>query len=296
MGHNAFVRGGVGSGLWSNVAVVHGYMEQLDQYCQQALNGDLGGTWAPASRIVIGGQGLEVAGIFQADASAVFSAGLAANALSLFTAGLTVSGGTLAVNAAGFFVCSAPATFLASSGNSFQGDTTFAGAHTYVFAAGTTLSVAAATTSFSTGTVAFLNGFSANTGGAVGFAVPVTFGIGSAPTLQDTTTLAAGAMIRYRVFDGPDAPTTIPARTYDYVKVGVLSSNQIYKLADSTDGDHIVVDMSIFSSGAFTLTIQRQNGTTMITGMKFNTTGVVNRAEFWNRAGVWEIISQQYNP
>jgi hypothetical protein len=38
--------------------MVHGYLEQLDQYSFQSINGDLGGTWAPSSPIIIGGAGL----------------------------------------------------------------------------------------------------------------------------------------------------------------------------------------------------------------------------------------------
>lgn len=62
MAHNDFVAGGTGSGAWTGTEVVHAMMEKFDQRQFEAINGDLGGTWAPSSIITVGGQGIEFAG------------------------------------------------------------------------------------------------------------------------------------------------------------------------------------------------------------------------------------------
>jgi len=62
MAHNDFVLGGSGSGAWTGTPVVHAMMEKFDQRQFEAINGDLGGTWAPSSIITIGGSGIALAG------------------------------------------------------------------------------------------------------------------------------------------------------------------------------------------------------------------------------------------
>jgi hypothetical protein len=67
MAHNALIRGGTGSGEWDDYVVLGTDFEQIDQLLFEAINGDQGGTWAPATQIVIGGAGLDVEGDFDVD-------------------------------------------------------------------------------------------------------------------------------------------------------------------------------------------------------------------------------------
>lgn len=62
MAHNARVRA---PGTWATLTSVSpSEFELFDGYTFSAINGDAGGTWAPADEIVIGGLGLSVTGPF----------------------------------------------------------------------------------------------------------------------------------------------------------------------------------------------------------------------------------------
>ncbi len=62
MAHFDFTRVG---GVWSgSPAVTTAEMADIDSKTERAINGDDGGTWAPTTTIVVGGQGLEVTGVF----------------------------------------------------------------------------------------------------------------------------------------------------------------------------------------------------------------------------------------
>lgn len=54
MSHNAYIRGSIGA--WATgTTVSSAEFWQLDQYTYGAINGDAGGTWAPATAITLGG-------------------------------------------------------------------------------------------------------------------------------------------------------------------------------------------------------------------------------------------------
>lgn len=60
MAHNAYIRVG---GDWSlDNVVTSGEFATIDLRQFQAINGDLGGTWAPSSQIVVGGSGIRSTG------------------------------------------------------------------------------------------------------------------------------------------------------------------------------------------------------------------------------------------
>lgn len=105
MAHNALLRGGPGSGAWTGV-VTSSEWELFDQRQFESINGDLGGTWAPAAQIVIGGAGINITSL------AGFS-----------VAGPTFINGTLTVN----------------NTSHFLGDTIFGGSSTYTVETGATL-------------------------------------------------------------------------------------------------------------------------------------------------------------
>jgi hypothetical protein len=55
------------SGFWTLLSVVDpAEFELLDEQLSMAINGDEGGSWAPSAPIIIGGDGLEVTGPFEA--------------------------------------------------------------------------------------------------------------------------------------------------------------------------------------------------------------------------------------
>jgi hypothetical protein len=62
MAHFDFTRPGC---VWTgSPALLTAEIADLDSKTKRALNGDDGGTWAPTTTIVVGGQGLEVTGVF----------------------------------------------------------------------------------------------------------------------------------------------------------------------------------------------------------------------------------------
>ncbi|NUP10881.1 MAG: hypothetical protein HOW73_32960 [Polyangiaceae bacterium] len=65
MSHNARIRA---PGLWIAGTLLPGEMELFDAAQFKAVNGDDGGTWSPANKIIFGGAGLEVTGPFAAGA------------------------------------------------------------------------------------------------------------------------------------------------------------------------------------------------------------------------------------
>jgi hypothetical protein len=134
MAHNAYVRAG---GIWNLLSVLlSSEMATFDLRQFQSLNGDEGGTWLPASVIIIGGtQGLRVTGPFVAtDADITITSGRfmtvnsggTINALAgstsnfagtwnLSGAGHVQSGGTLTIDSGGLVsVASGGATTWAS--------------------------------------------------------------------------------------------------------------------------------------------------------------------------------------
>lgn len=103
MAHNARIRSG---GLWTTGSTVTtDELEQLDQAQYEAINGDDGGTWAPAAVITIGGSGLTVTG--EARLSDVIAATWNAGG----TATLTGSGTTMTVDNSALLVVTDDAEF-----------------------------------------------------------------------------------------------------------------------------------------------------------------------------------------
>ena len=59
MAHNTRVRA---DSPWTTV-VLGTELQQLDTYAFESINGDQGGTWAPATKIIVGGEGIQVTGV-----------------------------------------------------------------------------------------------------------------------------------------------------------------------------------------------------------------------------------------
>lgn len=87
MAHNTRIRSG---GLWiTGSTITQDELEQLDQAQYEAINGDDGGTWAPAAVITIGGSGVTITG--PAQLSDVIAATWNAGGLATFTGAGTIA-------------------------------------------------------------------------------------------------------------------------------------------------------------------------------------------------------------
>jgi hypothetical protein len=123
MPHNSYIHGGPSD----PTAWLPGYVvlqvdwQSIDQLLFESINGDLGGTWAPAAPIVIGGAGLNLTGLFEvsglgsaefngvavtfdATSTVLFDNGFDTNLGSTSTVGdLNVNGAQFTVAAESFF-------------------------------------------------------------------------------------------------------------------------------------------------------------------------------------------------
>lgn len=251
MAHNAYVRGNVGSGLWTSLPVVHGYMEQLDQYVFQSVNGDLGGTWAPATTLIFGGSGVSVTGPFVSSGNAGF---------------------TGAVQFLGSATCTTVFSFIAGllSGDSFcdlnwAGNTAFSGDNT--FSAGTTTFAHGFVTSGATIPV-FGNGLIVAAGTSI-FAGPVEIDVsfrfvsGSTPQLEAPLQIKTGGYVRHKKKTGVDANTTYNiAVDGDRIIWGSLTADRDATIADATDGAEMIVALDV--TGTFSghrVTLKRADTT-----------------------------------
>jgi hypothetical protein len=62
-------------GTWNTLPIAFSELADFDAKTFKAINGDDGGTWAPASQILIGGAGLQTAGPFIADGTFLVTSG-----------------------------------------------------------------------------------------------------------------------------------------------------------------------------------------------------------------------------
>lgn len=108
MAHNTLVR--ADAAAWLTV-VYNTELFQLDTYCFESINGDQGGTWAPAAAIIIGGSGIQVTGAAILDdiQSSHVTSG---NALTIDSGGFlnVASGGLISIQGNGGFTIGAGAS------------------------------------------------------------------------------------------------------------------------------------------------------------------------------------------
>ncbi len=149
MAHNSRIRA---PGLWVLGSVIDpAEMEAFDAAQYAEINGDAGGTWAPAAAIIIGGNGLHVTGSFTAD-----------NADITITTGryCTINSGAHVLGAAGSIV-------VWSGTNTYSAATTLVTFGTWTFDADATLHLNGATQMSATGTLVTALGSGINIGGAL---------------------------------------------------------------------------------------------------------------------------------
>ena len=296
MPHNALVRGGVGSGGWTNYAVLHAVMEQVDQYCFQSINGDLGGTWAPSSVITIGGSGLTVTGQFTANG--VVTVG----GVATFTSNVTLQAGATVWN-----------TLLIDG--SHTGQSTLNASALLLGNAGSTLTWHGAAT-FDTGALTIGNGASVTaglfqiqapaakptffTGLSLADAVasfdcsgPANFS-GAVQVSNVVMSFTGSGHARYRRIVGfsGDHTYTIADGDYIFVPIGGLPGNQQYTFQNTGSTGGEVVTVTNADSGSHSLTLKQHNGSTTIavlTGANQKATIINNGSGLVN--GGWDLLS-----
>lgn len=104
MAHFAYIWGGTLGGVASGTTITQAALHGLDINQFKAVNGDDGGSWAPATQITIGGSGLQVAGsgLQVAGLGLLCSGSAHFTSSAVFDAGIQVSGTTAQFAAATF--------------------------------------------------------------------------------------------------------------------------------------------------------------------------------------------------
>lgn len=114
MPHNALIRPG---GVWISLSnVTQAEWEAFDLRQFQSINGDLGGTWAPSSAIIIGGSGMHLTGAVIADDLTL--SGL--TKVKLASRSITRVQESYLVDAVSFLASPAPVNVPASGGIQYQ--------------------------------------------------------------------------------------------------------------------------------------------------------------------------------
>ncbi len=203
MAHFDYIRPGA---VWAALSVLTSNEEHLfDVHQFKSINGDDGGTWAPAAPIVIGGSGLHVTGPLTAD-----------------DADITITTGRyLTVNSGGHILGAAGSVVVWSGTNTFSHATTLVTFGTWTFDADAALALNGATTMSATGTLVTAVGSGINIGGGLtvlsggqatvasggilhlnsGGAITVASGgtvtaaVGSTVALNGAVTMASGATL-----------------------------------------------------------------------------------------------------
>jgi hypothetical protein len=130
MAHNAYIRA---LGVWNATSVaLSSELATLDLRQFQAVNGDLGGVWAPSSAITIGGSGLAVTGLLDADDADITighgrfltvlgTAGGALGTVNVADGALVTLGGTTNISATGtMHVLTGGGKIVVDSGGAFE--------------------------------------------------------------------------------------------------------------------------------------------------------------------------------
>jgi hypothetical protein len=142
MAHNTRQRADLAA--WAlNSAVTPAEFDAIDALLFKSMNGDEGGIWLPSSKIILGGQGLDVAAPFRALGASGYNASMQAQnwperssvaaATTANNADVPITyappGGAMGVGAGGLIVCTTGATVSAYSddGSSWQGSGSFGG-------------------------------------------------------------------------------------------------------------------------------------------------------------------------
>lgn len=305
MAHFTYTRSG---GSWSTIPVSYAEMADLDAKTFKAVNGDDGGTWAPASAIVIGGAGLTVAGQFSADGAAVFSGDVSLlNGVAIFgpitvdtdvTAffgGPVTCGQSLTVNGAAQF--NSPAVF--ANDATFQGGLAAFGPITVdtdvtAFFGGP---VTCSQTLTVNGAATFTAGL--NSGGdiiaAAGISVGTTLNVGGVTTLNAPLVWAGNGRPLARQYFGPDSNANISIANGNTI-IPVTSTSRTYTWLDTGAQD---TDWFEIGAGSVVNSLLLSMPAGTVPGVFFNISSISGQygyAKFVRFGGVWRLMGMAINP
>lgn len=288
MAHNAFIHGGPADPTaWlTGYVITQLDLQTIDLRQFQAINGDLGGTWAPAAVITIGGVGLTVTTTFTGSGTNTLSGPTTTGTLAVHGQGTYWNKQTFdgANSGEAYFSSGALLTGLAGAVGSWSGLWTFNDDVTFndpaVFndnfqhLAG--IAIFASTLN--------IGGTTSITAGSFGIQAGVAFNVGANIVLG----AAAGIQVRYLI--GPNTDLTIAANTYDRIRVTTLSANRTYSLAAAPNGSECIITMSSAAgSGANQCRINNEAAVQLIV-LQNTTVGVPDTAHFIVRSGSWEVF------
>lgn len=238
MAHNALLRGGVGSGLW--IGIVHeGEWETFDQRQFESINGDLGGVWAPAAQIELGGAGLLLSATLDTGASCVTTL----DGDVQFPNGFTCTGTATVTFTANSVVIGSGGELTAHCASHFNGNTTFGASAIVTMTAGSGSFVCNKATAFgdqvtASGPVTCNDTLDVAGDTTVGGDLDVTGDATAASITVDDLTVSAGAgIVRFN-----NAQTNIGGELNINAVVTLNGSSRIrYRYVAGTNGDHTYV-------------------------------------------------------
>lgn len=285
MAHNSFIHGGTAS----PTAWLPGYVpvqldwQKIDQLLFESINGDQGGTWAPASVITIGGSGLTVSGTFIGSGTNTLSGTTTTGVLNIHGQSfvwnkMTIDGantGEIQVTSGGLVDGLAGSTF------TWAGD--FTVSHTSTFSAKPTINAAMDCTGLATfsGTLASTTTLTA-----------------AVVTVATSLTLSVGAVMPKRQYVGPDADVaagTITVGKYDYITISAITANRTYKIDDAPNGTMMQVSFSAsVSNGVGFHVVLQTAAAVVITTIWFQGTSLPDGCDLIVRGGSWEVAQLYY--
>jgi len=273
-------------------------LQTIDQTLFECVNGDLGGTWAPASTIVIGGDGLQVV----TSASGNFSVIGAAGGIDLYSGSfmMTPAGGIVIgcntefdgqnqfddivvfsassfVTVSGNFLIEAIATAQIDCTLVLTGDLGVLGATGLAATTATTLSVGGAVSASAT-TLATTSGVTTTLAG------PVT--LSNAVSLTSTLTPSGVGRVRDKQVVLPDADHTLTIGEATVYMVPALGADRLYPLSDTGAG---VGDKIRINAIANTTTKNAAVAVGLKTFFLRNETGQAVMVEFEFDGTIWRV-------
>jgi hypothetical protein len=297
--HNAFLRGGSGSGLWIGV-VTSGEWETFDQRQFESINGDLGGTWAPAAQIIIGGLGLKTTGVFVADGTGTFNAAVTFNsnvtnrANSSYWNVQTIDGansGELKFTSGALLTGLAGATATWASAFVHNGTTTCNALLTATSGFQVTAGTVALSSQINVGAnLKILNG-----SGSLTVEAGTTFSVAAPLALSGTT-----GFVRYRRIDGADANTTYAIADADHISANPLAARNYTMSNTGCTGGEVMSIWNAASTSGRDISIYQHNGSTFIAvlvaaGPGFGGIELINDGS-GSASSAWRVRTTSYKP
>lgn len=300
MAHNALIRGGTGSGSWTAVTVTAGDWETFDQRQFESINGDLGGTWAPAAVITIGGVGLTVTSTLTGSGTNTLSGTTTTGVLNVHGQStvwnkMTIDG---ANSGESYYTSGALLTGVAGSTANWAGAMNISGVTTLTNDA----SITGAGNKFTFDTSAdapdFKNGFTV-TAGTANFNNATTQ-IGGTLNLSAVMNIQSSAHIRWRRIDGANANATYGIADADHISTNPSAARNYTMSNTGCTGGEVISIFNESSTAGRDISIYQHNGSTFIAvllavGPGFGGIELINDGT-GSVSAAWRVRSITYKP